>query len=139
MKKIRVIARQFVNFGFVGVINTILNLAIYWFCINNGMHYLLANGIGFVITVFSSYILNNLVTFRKKGKGFEWSIKTLLKVYVSYFLTGMILNSVLLYFWNDFIGISENISPLLNLIVTIPLNFLMNKLWAYGDNAQSNP
>jgi len=105
---------------------------IYWVCIWVGIHYLIANAAGFIITVAISYVLNNIFTFQpSKGGRLAWSLKTLLKVYVSYFATGMILNSVLLWFWNDCAGINKNLSPVLNLFVTMPVNFLLNKLWAY--------
>ena len=115
----------------VGAVNTILGLAIYWICVSFGIHYLIANTIGFIITVAISYVLNNLFTFKDNEGKRDWSLITLLKVYASYFLSGMILNSVLLWFWNDYIGINDKISPVLNLFVTIPLNFVLNKMWAY--------
>lgn len=129
--KIIELGRQFIKFGLVGGINTILNLIIYWFCIRIGIHYLAANTIGFLITVAISYVLNNIFTFKNDGQKAEWSLKTLIKVYASYFMTGMILNSILLWFWNDYVGINENISPILNLIITVPLNFVLNRMWAY--------
>lgn len=129
--KVIAIGKQFLSFGMVGGINTILGLMIYWICVNVGIHYLIANTVGFVITVAVSYVLNNIFTFKDAGKKTSWSFRILMKVYVSYFLTGMLLNSILLWFWNDFIGINKNLSPILNLFVTIPLNFVLNKLWAY--------
>ncbi len=124
--------KQFVKFGIVGSINSILGLVIYWICIWIGTHYLVANATGFIITVAISYVLNNTFTFLPSdGARVSWSFKALLKVYVSYFFTGILINSVLLWFWNDYIGISENLSPILNLFVTVPINFLLNKLWAY--------
>ncbi len=124
--------KEFVKFGIVGAVNTILHLIIYWICTWIGIHYLAANAVGFVITVAISYILNNLFTFRQMKDGkVEWSFRTLLKVYISYFATGMVLNSVLLWFWNDCIGINKNLSPVLNLFITVPVNFLLNKWWAY--------
>lgn len=133
MMKDRVIAmgKQFLSFGTVGAINTVLSLMIYWACVRAGIHYLIANTVGFIITVAVSYVLNNIYTFKDVGKQPSWSFRTLLKVYISYFLTGMFINSILLWFWNDFIGINKNLSPVLNLFVTIPLNFVLNKLWAY--------
>lgn len=123
---------EFVKFGIVGGINTVLNLVIYWICIWLGIHYLAANATGFVITVAISYVLNNIFTFRPTdGRKAEWSLRTLFKVYLSYFLTGMVLNSLLLWFWNDLIGINENLAPVLNLFLTVPINYLLNKLWAY--------
>ncbi len=134
--------REFVTFGIVGGINTVLNLVIYWVCMWFGIHYLLANAAGFIITVAISYVLNNIFTFRTSEGGNpgkpEWYFRTLLKVYVSYFATGMVLNSILLWFWNDLIGLNKNLAPVLNLFVTVPLNFLLNKLWAYRQTQKGN-
>ncbi|MGN0471570.1 MAG: GtrA family protein [Lachnospiraceae bacterium] len=121
---------QFLKFGMVGAINTLLSLAIYWFCIWLSMFNLVANAIAFVITVFVSYILNNLLTFRN-GEQINWSVYTLAKVYISYSFTGLFLNSLLLYIWTSLVGIGDVIAPILNLFVTIPINFVLNKLWAY--------
>lgn len=131
-EKIKGLGRQFISFGLIGGFNTLLSLIIYWVCIRIGIHYLIANTIGFIITVSLSYVLNNLFTFRKEGNKTEWSVRTLFKVYASYFFTGIIINGILLWFWNDIVGINENLSPVLNLFITIPLNFVLNKIWAYG-------
>lgn len=122
---------QFIKFGMVGALNSMLSIVIYWICIHFGMHYLLANTVGFVITVAISYVLNNMFTFTEKGIKADWSLKKLLKAYMSYFLTGMIINSALLWFWNDFICINKNLAPVLNLFVTVPVNFIINKFWVY--------
>ena len=123
--------KEFLCFGVVGVLNTILSIIIYWTCLLLGMHYLIGNAVGFIITVAISYILNNIFTFRNSEEKIIWSLLILLKVYASYFLSGIVINSVLLWFWNDVVNINEKISPLLNLIITVPLNFFINKVWIY--------
>lgn len=130
-EKIKNWISQFIKFGMVGVVNTVLGLVIYWILVNLGVHYLIANATEFLITVAISYVLNNLLTFREPGKKPEWSFKTLLKSYTSYLSTGIGLASVLLWFWNDILGVNQNLAPVLNLFVTVPLNFLLNKLWVY--------
>ena len=71
MKKETII--QFIKFGFVGGINTVLSYGIYYvLCIIMGLNYLLSQGIAWLITVFISYILNNMMTFSDGGKP-EWS------------------------------------------------------------------
>lgn len=122
--------KQFISFGLIGGLNTILSLGIYWLVVYLGGHYLLANAIAFAITVFISYVLNNIFTFKGEGKA-EWSLRTLFKVYVSYSITGLFLTSILLWVWTDCLGINENVAPIINLFFTIPLNFLLNKFWAY--------
>lgn len=124
------VVKQLIQFGFVGGIITGLSLIIYWICVYFGIHYQIANAMGFVITVAISYILNNTFTFRNEGNR-EWSWFALLKVYASYSITGIFLSAFLLWLWTDVLSINVNIAPLLNLCFTIPLNFILNKFWVY--------
>lgn len=59
---------QFFKFSLTGSIVTFFSLIIYWLCIYLDISYVIANAIGFVITVAISYILNNTFTFTNKGK-----------------------------------------------------------------------
>ncbi len=126
---------QFLKFGFVGIINTILS-----YLINNGCYYMLhlheqiSNFIAFVITVFISFILNSRFVFRDQEQPPEkkqpW-YKALLKVYASYALTELVLMGILLFIEERLFDIPHFIATLVNLCVTVPLNFLLNKFWAY--------
>lgn len=121
---------QFFKFSLTGSIVTFFSLIIYWLCIYLDISYVIANAIGFVITVAISYILNNTFTFTNKGKK-SWSWKALLRVYMTYFLTGVLVATFFLWLWIEVLEINNNIAPLLNLFITIPLNFIMNKFWVY--------
>lgn len=130
MKKETII--QFIKFGFVGGINTVLSYAIYYvLCIILGFNYLLSQGIAWFITVFISYVLNNIMTFSDGGST-NWSIKNLVKVYISYSVTGLFLATFLSWIWVDVLSIEKAFAPIINLFFTIPLNFLLNKYWAYA-------
>ena len=130
MKKETII--QFIKFGFVGGINTVLSYAIYYvLCIILGLNYLLSQGIAWFITVFISYVLNNIMTFSDGGST-NWSIKNLVKVYISYSVTGLFLATFLSWIWVDILSIEKAFAPIINLLFTIPLNFLLNKYWAYA-------
>lgn len=127
---------QFIKFGTVGAINTVLSYAI-----TNGAYYLLhlheqiSNIIAFVITVFISFMLNGRFVFteNKEERSF-W--KSLLKVYASYSITGVFLTAILLYIEEELLGIPHYIATLMNLVVTIPLNFILNKFWAYKEKKE---
>ena len=130
MKKETII--QFIKFGFVGGINTVLSYAIYYvLCIILGLNYLLSQGIAWFITVFISYVLNNIMTFSDGGST-NWSIKNLVKVYISYSVTGLFLATFLSWIWVDVLSVEKVFAPIINLFFTIPLNFLLNKYWAYA-------
>ena len=128
---------QFIKFGTVGAINTVLSYAI-----TNGAYYLLhlheqiSNIIAFVITVFISFMLNGRFVFteNKEERNF-W--QSLLKVYASYSITGVFLTAILLYIEEELLGIPHYIATLMNLVVTIPLNFILSKFWAYKEKGKS--
>ena len=120
---------QFVQFGFVGIINNLICYVTYLILIALGMHYTPANIIGFSVSVINSYYWNNKYVFSTENKRIWW--KTFLKTYISYAGTGIIFSNILLVLWIEVLHIPEFIAPILNLIFTIPINYLINKLWAY--------
>lgn len=124
---------QFIKFGIVGGLNTVLSYGIYFVCVRMGVHYALANGIAFVITVFISYLLNGNFVFKDEGNS-RFSIKALLKVYASYSITSLFLTTLLLWIEVDIFGLPEEIGPVINLFITVPVNFFLNKFWAYRKN-----
>ncbi len=131
-------AVQFVKFCAVGVTNTAVSyavnvavlkllepLALSW-------DYVAANTAAFVLSVLWSFYWNNRFVFREGGeKRSVW--RTLLKTYVTYGFTGLVLNNLLSWLWIDAVGLSKYLAPLLNLAVSIPVNFLLNKYWAYRE------
>lgn len=94
------------------------------------MHYLLASVLGFVISVLNSFYWNNKYVFQK-GSEERNLFLTLIKTFLAYASTGLILANILLYIWVDVLGISEYLGPIINLVITVPLNFVINKLWAF--------
>ena len=54
---------QFVKFGIVGLSNTLISLAVYEACLALGVHYLLADPIGLVVSVVNAYYWNNRCVF----------------------------------------------------------------------------
>ena len=122
---------QFVKFGIVGLSNTFISYAVYVIAVLCGANYFVGNLLGFVISVLNSFYWNNKYVFKKEaGRKRSW-IKTLIKTFISYGATGLVLSSALLYIWIDLLGIPELVAPIINLLITIPLNFVLNKVWAF--------
>ena len=118
---------QLIKFGLVGISNAIVLLSVYYILLFFSFHYILAYIIAFILSVLNAYFWNNRYVFKNSSSTF-WH--KLIKVYVSY-TTTFILNIILLYMWVDIMGLSEKIAPIINIGVTTPLNFMMNKLWAF--------
>ena len=130
---------QFIKFGIVGLSNTVLAYILYVISLllfrKQGIFldsgYLVAQAIAFVLSVLWSFYWNNKLVFTLQ-EGEERSVfKALVKTFISYSFTGLFLNSILLTLWVKVMYISEFIAPIINLLVSVPLNFIINKLWAF--------
>lgn len=147
---------QFIKFGLVGAFNTLLSYAIYNLCyyfFHTNVH--ISNIVGFIISVFSAFLLQSKFVFTQdenSEKRVWW--KVLIKTYISYSFTGLFLTELLLLLWLSVIDLGQylggvcewlaglgiifkpqdlaaSVAPLLNMFITIPTNFVINKFWAY--------
>lgn len=128
---------QFVKFGIIGLSNTvisyILNVAVLLILspFSVSWDFFAGNMVGFLLSVLWSFYWNNRFVFTMQ-EGQQRSVwKALLKTYLAYGFTGIILNNILSWLWITKFGISKFIAPVINLIVSVPLNFIINKLWAF--------
>lgn len=122
---------QLIKFGIVGLSNTFIGYLVYSLCIWLGLHYLIANLIGFIVSVLNAYYWSDRFVFKKDEGETRSTVKTILKTYIAYGSTGLLLASILLYLYVDMLHISEYVAQLLVLIVTIPINFIINKFWSF--------
>jgi len=129
---------QFVKFGMVGLSNSVLYYILYviTLLVMQKMNflvqidYLLAQFVGFAISVLWSFYWNRKYVFQAQPEQISWP-KALLKSYISYGFTGIILNSILAVLWVQVFGIPKLIAPVFNLLVSVPLNYILNKFWAF--------
>lgn len=129
--------QQFVKFGIVGLSNTLISYVVYVVLVFCGVYYLVASLIGFVVSVLNAYYWNNKYVFQTSADESRVWWKTLLKTFISYAGTGLIVSNILLVLWVEVLHFPEMIGPLINLAVTIPLNFVLNKYWAYKTEGDS--
>lgn len=147
--------KQVLGFLAVGGFNTVLNYAIYCAIVAAGGHYLAASITGWVISVFSAWLFQYFLVFREGGVDSPqpwW--QALVKTYLAYGFTGFVLTNALLVLMLDVAHIevlfeplfvmgdffifgsarqaAEYVAPLVVMVINLPLNFLLNKFWAYG-------
>lgn len=130
---------QLVRFGMVGVSNTIVNYVVYvgvmllWHMIGlwDKYDYLIATALGFVISVLWAFFWNNKYVFKEKEGERRSFFGTLVKTFITYSFTGLFLNSFLMVLWVDIFHMSKFIAPIINMTLGVPINFLINKFWAY--------
>jgi putative flippase GtrA len=119
---------QFIKFSVIGASNTLVNMAVYAIVVFLAPAlYLLGNVLGWALGVLNSYFWNNRYVFKDaQGK----TLAKLGKMYASY-AAGLALSTLLLYIYVDILGIQELIAYLLTIVFTVPVNFLLNKFWAF--------
>ncbi len=128
---------QFVKFGIVGVSNTLISYLINVtvlvilqpYCLS--WDYVAANTLAFLLSVLWSFYWNNKFVFNN-GSEKRSRIRSLLRAYMSYAFTGIVLSNFLSFFWIHYCGVSKFVAPLINLIICVPLNFYINKHWTFN-------
>lgn len=126
---------QFVKFGIVGVSNTLMSYMINVIVLlllapkNISWDYFVANIVSFLISVLWSFFWNYSFVFEKKENKNVWIM--LLKTYISYGVTGLVLANVMSYVLVGIIGVSKYIAPLIVLLISVPVNYVLNKFWAF--------
>lgn len=120
--------KQFIKFGLVGVTNTAISLGIYYtIVLIDPAIYIFGNALGFVVSVLNSYHWNNKYVFRKSEKK---HLNTVLRTFLAYGST-LVLSTILLFVMVELLGIHQYLAPVFNLLITIPLNFFINKYWTF--------
>ena len=117
---------QFIKFGIVGLSNTAIGLGTYYLFLFLDFHYMIANILSWVISVFNAFYWNNRYVFKNST---TWCT-ALVRTYISYGFS-FLFGCVVLYILVEWCGISDKIAPLLTLVITIPLNFVLNKFWTF--------
>lgn len=130
-KKIYSTLIQFVKFGIVGISNTLISYCTYAVLVWFGVNFLLSNLIGFVVSVLNSFYWNSRYVFDLNNADTKQKLKALIKTFISYAGTGLVLSSAMLILWIDIVHLSKYIAPIINLIITVPVNFVINKVWAF--------
>lgn len=130
---------QFVKFGMVGLSNTVIGYLIYaisLLVLRAGRLFpkadiFIAQFIMFVLSVLWSFYWNNKAVFKKEEGEKRNIFAALVKTYITYAFTSLFLSEVLLHLWVNILGISEYVAPIINLLITVPLNFVIQKFWAF--------
>ena len=119
--------KEFLQFGLVGVSNTIISYLLYVVTLllvsKSGVKfdYIIANIVSWLLSVLWSFYWNNKFVF-KKEEGEKRNIwAALFKTYVSYGFTGLILNNILSVLWVSVLHISKMLAPIINLVISLSL------------------
>lgn len=123
------------------------------------VHYLLAEFIGFSISVCNAYYWSSRYIFNDDNGVRRIWWKQLIKTYLAYFW-GYLVSALLLVIWIEIVDVSSWMVPLaewfamhdikrldaeflgrvlaagINLFITVPMNYVLNKYWAFGQKTK---
>ena len=92
--------------------------------------YMLGSVLGTILSIFNAFIWNDLFVFTGNPKDFKSVMRRLGKTYVSYGGTSL-LSIILVWVEVNLLYVDKLYAPILNLFITIPLNYLINKFWTF--------
>ena len=118
----------FKNTKFIGILNLLALLGIS--TDGNNVKIVITTIIAFVVSVSNSYFWNNRYVFGSGKKSFSEHFKTYFKAFACYGITGLILSPIIKILLTK-ISVPFFVASLGALVITIPLNFVMNKFWAF--------
>lgn len=118
----------FVNLSFAGLSGTLGKLHIA--CPPDRAKVIVITIIAFTISVTNSFFWNNRFVFVGERTGTE-KIRVYLKTVLCYGFTGILLSPYLKILLTER-GVPYWFSAIITLVITVPINYLLNKFWAYA-------
>lgn len=129
---------QFLCFCFVGFTNMIVAyitylIALYFFHYIFTYDYIVANIVSFFVSSSWSFFWNNNYVFEKGNNKVSMKkiICMLMKNYCVYGFSGIVLSNVLSFVWIEILLISKYVAPVINIVISVPINYVLNKYWVY--------
>lgn len=117
----KLINKEFLRFLVSGGLNTLFTYLIYLLLLTL-LDYRVAYTFSYIFGIFVSYGLNVRFVFRQKV-----TFKSFIQFPLVYLLQYLI-NLVLLYILVDHLHISKIIVPIISVLITIPISFLLSKI-----------
>jgi len=123
-------ARQFIKFSIVGTTAAIINFSFFYFLQRwFGLWYLHASVVGFLVSVVFNFSANKLWTFRNRETGHH--VWRQLFRFSLVMVTGLTINSVIIYGLTERAGLDSNLSWLFATLAVTVWNFSLNRFWTF--------
>lgn len=125
--------RELIVYGIVGVMTTLLNLAVYFVLTSwLGVHYIVSDIIAWVICFVFSFVTNKIYVFKSAEWTFDVLFREVSKFFTSSIFTGVV-DVGLLYAMVDLMHINGTVSKITDNVVIIILNYILRKLWVFKE------
>lgn len=117
---------EFVKFALVGILNTGVDVAIFFLLTWLGIPYVAAQVVSYSCGTANSYLLNKIWTFRSCGLSYAEIVR-----FVVVNLASLGISVVALALLHDTAGLGLAASKGIATVCALAVNFLGNKLWVF--------
>ena len=134
-KSIKKSINQFISFGIVGVINTIVGTIVMFSMYNLlGFGYWISSASNYIVGSICSYVLNKKYTFRVRDTSVIQILRFIINISVCYALAYGVARNLISYILDSHKSstkIIENISMVVGMFIFVILNFLGQKIFVF--------
>ena len=139
--------KQFLKFMFFGAVSSAANFIVYNLTLLGfdlvqwcwDYNYLVAQVVGFYVSVLVTFLLCRRFVFNSPAEQAVPWLHALVKMYLVYSFTGIVVNSLLSLLWVQVLHIPKEVVSILNDMCAGPINFLLNKFWSFREKSNSMP
>ncbi len=133
----RAIALKAISFASVGVVNTLIDLSVFWVCYNIlALQLVLCNVLAWLVAVSFSYTMNTFVTFGpESGHTLRWRDYG---TFVLSGITGMVAATATLVLLKDWAGMGVLPAKLISILVSFVVNFSLSHFVVFRARPPTN-
>lgn len=126
----KALAAQMLKFGLVGIVNTLITLAVIYIASSIfHVHYIAANVIGYTLGFLNSYICNKLWTFKSKGPVRSETLRFIAVTGFCY-----LLQLGFLVMLKEGVAINKDLAQLFAMVFYTVINFFGHRFFTFSSN-----
>ena len=124
----------FIKFMLVGVVNTLVGIAVMFFCFNVlAWSYWVSSALNYMVGSIVSYLLNKRYTFQQKGNDWHTVWKFIVNVSVCYVLAyGLAKPFVAWLLSGVTTNIQGNAALFVGMVLFVGFNYIGQRFWAFS-------
>ena len=124
----------FLKFMLVGVVNTLVGIAVMFFCFNVlAWSYWVSSALNYMVGSIVSYLLNKRYTFQQKGNDWHTVWKFIVNVSVCYVLAyGLAKPFVAWLLSGVTTNIQGNAALFVGMVLFVAFNYIGQRFWAFS-------
>ena len=132
IRKLIVKYKELLLYGVVGVMTTLINIAVFWLCSSVlGIHFAVANVIAWVLSVLFAFFANKIFVFESRS----WRRAAVLREAFTFFLSraaSLLVDEALMWLFIPVLGWEELPAKVVSNIVVIIINYFLGKFWVFN-------